>query len=594
MASSVAAPEAPRPHAADPTWRRLRARWPLAVLALAMVAAAGLLLYLTRGFTFYYDEWNFLINRQEFTADALLRPHNEHNVMVAVLLFKGLWELVGLDHYLAFRVLVVALHLLCGGLLYVYARRRVGPVLALAPAVIVLFLGTAWEIILWPFEVQFLIPIAAGLGAFMLLERRELRADLWASGLLVLALAGGSLGIPVLLGAGVDILFRPDRFRRLARVVALPAALYVAWLREYDPFRHRFGTYESVPGFVFEQLGSALAAVAGFQYHSVRTPALVAAGLLIVVLAERFARGKVDRGRLAAVVAMAVAYWAALALYRPWVADQEASRFLYGGAVLVLLALLEVARGRRPGPRALAVVGVLVLLSAASNLDDLRDGASRVRAYSNYVEPGLGALELTRGHVRADFQPEPARAPDIVAGRYFRAVDRWGSPADRPREILTRAPGPRAAADIVLVEALRLELRPGRLPARPGPLPRVDAAVNGTARAAGGCLRFTPSGPGALEVRLPAGGAALAAKGPVDVQLRRFGDSFQADQSAPQLDLFGGNRQAFGRGVLRARTLRLESGRPGVLRIPADAAPTPWHARAVSTTPLTVCGLPPR
>ena len=75
------------------------------------------------GFTFYYDEWNFLINRQEFTADALLRPHNEHNVMVAVLLFKGLWELVGLDHYLAFRLLVVALHLLCGGMLYVYARR---------------------------------------------------------------------------------------------------------------------------------------------------------------------------------------------------------------------------------------------------------------------------------------------------------------------------------------------------------------------------------------------------------------------------------------------------------------------------------------
>ena len=211
MASSVAAPEAPNTHVAAPASRRLADQWPLAVLALAMGAAALLLLYLTRGFTFYYDEWNFLINRQEFTADALLRPHNEHNVMIAVLLFKGLWELVGLDHYIAFRLLVVALHLLCGGLLYVYARRRVGPVLALAPALILLFLGTAWEIILWPFEVQFLIPIAAGLGAFMLLERRELRSDLWASALLVLALAGGSLGIPMLVGAGVDIVFRQDR-----------------------------------------------------------------------------------------------------------------------------------------------------------------------------------------------------------------------------------------------------------------------------------------------------------------------------------------------------------------------------------------------
>ena len=131
-----------------------------------------------------------------------------------------------------------------------------------------------------------------------------------------------------------------------------------------------------------------------------------------MVLAERFVRGGVDRGRLAAIVTMALAYWAALALYRPWVADQEPSRFLYGGALLVLLALLEVARGWRPGSGGRSrLVGALVLLSAVSNLDDLRDGAHRVRAYSDYVEPGLGALELTRGQVRASFRPEPTPCP---------------------------------------------------------------------------------------------------------------------------------------------------------------------------------------
>ena len=61
-----------------------------------MAVAAAVLFHLTRGFTFFYDEWNFLMNRQEFSADALLAPHNEHNVMVTVLLFKGLWELAGL------------------------------------------------------------------------------------------------------------------------------------------------------------------------------------------------------------------------------------------------------------------------------------------------------------------------------------------------------------------------------------------------------------------------------------------------------------------------------------------------------------------
>jgi hypothetical protein len=153
MSSSVAAPEAPSPQPAAPSRARLPSRWPAAVLIVAMAAAALLLLHLTRGFTFYYDEWNFLINRQEFSADSLLRPHNEHNVLVVVLLFQGLWEVVGLGHYSAFLLLVVVLHLLCGGMLYAYARRRVGAVAALAPAVVVLFLGTAWEIILWPFEV---------------------------------------------------------------------------------------------------------------------------------------------------------------------------------------------------------------------------------------------------------------------------------------------------------------------------------------------------------------------------------------------------------------------------------------------------------
>ncbi|MBA2631099.1 MAG: hypothetical protein H0U84_08800, partial [Thermoleophilaceae bacterium] len=293
-------------------------RWPVIALVLAMAAAAALLLYLTRGFTFFYDEWNFLINRQAFTADALLKPHNEHNVAVTVLLFKGAWELAGLGQYWVFRVLVVGLHLLCAGVLYVYARRRVGPVLALAPAVVLLFLGTAWEIILWPFEIQFMIPVTAGMGMLLFLERRDPRSDLAASGLLLLAFASGSLGIPMAAGAAVEILFGGDRLRRVLRVLAVPVGLYLVWLSQYDPFRARFGTYGSVPQFVWDQLGSAIAALAGFAFSSARMPALVAGAALALLVAVAFIRGAVDRGRMAAIVTMALAYWGALALYRPW------------------------------------------------------------------------------------------------------------------------------------------------------------------------------------------------------------------------------------------------------------------------------------
>ena len=49
---------------------------------------------------------------------------------------------------------------------------------------------------------------------------------------------------------------------------------------------------------------------------------------------------------------MALAYWGALALYRPWVLEQQPSRFLYAGAVFVLLIAVELVRDVRLGPGA--------------------------------------------------------------------------------------------------------------------------------------------------------------------------------------------------------------------------------------------------
>ena len=413
--------------------------WPLLVLAGAMVVAAGVILHLTRGFTFYYDEWNFVVNRQYSTSDAFFGPHNEHMVLVPVLIFKALWAVAGLNEYWTFRVVVVALHLLVAGLLYALARRRVGPVLALAPALILLFLGTAWEIILWPFEIQFLIPAAAGLGVLMAIEREDRAGDLVACGLLVLAFASGSLGVPVALGAAVEILFGPRRFTRLLTVVVPPALLYAIWLHEYNPYRHQFGSIGSVPKFATEQLASALAGIAGFRYGTVRTPALVVAIAFIVVLAVHLVRHREGRPRLVALIVMALAYWGALALYRPWVLNQQPSRFLYAGGAFVLLMAVELVRDVRFDRRALAVVGALVVLSVASNADDLRNGAHTLREYSDFVQPGLGALDLARGTVDPSFRPEPTRAPDIVAGRYFEAVDRFGSsPGDTPAKLATR------------------------------------------------------------------------------------------------------------------------------------------------------------
>ena len=72
-----------------------------------------------------------------------------------------------MDHYWPYRAVVVALHLVCVALIYVYAERRVGGWLAFAAALLILFLGPAWQVIVWPFEMAWVASLAAGLGALL-------------------------------------------------------------------------------------------------------------------------------------------------------------------------------------------------------------------------------------------------------------------------------------------------------------------------------------------------------------------------------------------------------------------------------------------
>ena len=217
------------------------------------------------------------MNRQDFDSDALFGPHNEHMVLVPVLIFKALWAATGLGGYWAFRLLVVLLHLACVVLVYAVARRRLGPWLALAPALVLLFLGTAWEIVLWPFEIQFLIPAAAGLGVLLLLEREDLRGDLIACGLLVLVVRereprgpGGARrrgGDPV-----------PARARRPAAAGGRPpgCALPRSGSRSTTPTGTSTEASARSPSSRRSSSRPCIAGIAGFRYGTVRTPALIA------------------------------------------------------------------------------------------------------------------------------------------------------------------------------------------------------------------------------------------------------------------------------------------------------------------------------
>ncbi len=200
----------------------------LAVFASGAVTAAVWLMLLGRGLTFFYDEWNFVDTRGQSFWTTDLAPHNGHPVVLPFALYRLAFAVVGIGRYWPYMALVVGVNLLCGWLLFVLLRRRLSPVVAAALASVVMLLGPAWQDLLWPFQIGFLGSIAAGLGALVLLDRRRTRSDLLAAACLTLAVFCSGVGISVLVGVTVELLWRRSSWHRLWVTLA-PAALFGVW-----------------------------------------------------------------------------------------------------------------------------------------------------------------------------------------------------------------------------------------------------------------------------------------------------------------------------------------------------------------------------
>src|SRR6201999_2658925 len=102
-----------------------RSRWlPFAVLGVLMVGAAYYILSRADGATFYIDEWDFVLARRGWDADALLQPHYQHLMLVPLLIWKAGLELWGMDAHPVFRVISVLAHLVVVALVFAFAYRR--------------------------------------------------------------------------------------------------------------------------------------------------------------------------------------------------------------------------------------------------------------------------------------------------------------------------------------------------------------------------------------------------------------------------------------------------------------------------------------
>lgn len=533
--------------------------WPWFAFAGIAAASAVVVMRSGRGLTFFYDEWDWILNRRANTASAFLQPHNGHLSLIPVGIFKVLFATAGMTTYVPYRLSAVLAHLACATLMFTYLRRRVPAMMALAASAVLLLLGFAWQDLLWPFQIGYFGSVGGGLGALLLLDRRDRSGDIGASLCIGFSLACSGVGLPVAGAVLVELVWRRETWRRLWVPVA-PVLFYGIWYVVYGESQAKSSNLHLVGGYTLRSAAGAAGALGGLSLDNGR----YLVGALVVLVAAKLLRDRGASPRFAAVLALPVAFWGLTALSRAQLNEPGASRYLYPGAVFLLLVLAELARDRAYAPFAIVLVVAAAAYAVHGNLDQLDAGASGLRDTSVHVRADLAALELAQGKVDPSFRPDPNRSPDLTAGPYFEAIDALGSPAESLAALRRQPEEVRSTADGVLLDALRVALGPPAVPRGPAPSP---TAVNGGAvTREQSCAVLTPSSSTAsMELVMPTARLEIdALVAPVDVRVRSFADAFPA---APRGTVTTGTGSRLVLPALRQVTWRVQLSSSGPLRV---------------------------
>src|SRR5947208_10957813 len=77
--------------------RDVRSRWFLPALGVASCGVFASLLYLTRYWNFFYDEWDVVSWFRPWRLEILFWPHNEHWSTIPTFIWKCLFVVFGLS-----------------------------------------------------------------------------------------------------------------------------------------------------------------------------------------------------------------------------------------------------------------------------------------------------------------------------------------------------------------------------------------------------------------------------------------------------------------------------------------------------------------
>jgi hypothetical protein len=418
----------------------------LLVATIAVIACAAIL-WLARGFNFYFDEWTVILPADS-SWTVYLQPYNEHPVMLLRLIYSVLLNTVGMRSYLPYMAVLLALHATAVVLLFELVRRRAGDLIGIGAAVLLLVMGAAWENLLWAFQIGFVGSVACGLGTLASLLRGEVPPDsrsearggggarfgLAATLLLLGSLMFSGIGLFFLIAAAVWLALTPERRRDLVWLAPVALALgvwYLAYGRSGAPpaSTSLAGNVVALPLYTVWGLGASVAGLIG-------EGGWVGPVLLLLALAALLFswRRRQPDGFTVGIAAALLVFYVVLGLNRAQIGYQQSGsgRYVYEGAVFWLLLLADAARDLpwrgiwRPALVAcvfLACFNSGVLLyeySAAKTEQMLREAADLQALSAERGDPCLNPNAIVDPLVMPQVTSPPA---------YYRAVDRYGDPA---------------------------------------------------------------------------------------------------------------------------------------------------------------------
>lgn len=398
---------------------------------------------LGRRLWFYADDWNILAS---YHNGRLLEPFNSHLSLVPAGIYQLLFHTVGLGSYAAYRVVGLVAYAIFGLAVLRYVRGRVVGIGAVLAVGTVLWNAGASTSLMFPFLMNYSLPLAAMAGMWWHFDQARPRSDWWASAWLTFALATSGMGLLCAIAAGTELLVTRSSWRRWL-VLSPGPVLWFAWYLRYGEPNPPLKNVGRVTTDTLEILWGGCASLVGGN----KPLGLVVAGLICALAVASIWKWKTWTARATAGTTAIVAFAVLTAISRNRehaVIRIDEPRYTWTVGVLLVLtcvSLMPRSNGGgspvallRPAQRvpmlaglALTALTIALVVNVGVTIRDSRRWTDSVAQAAPGVRDNLAAAEeADRNGTLDQSRVLPLSFNPVTAAQYMNAVRNVGSPLE--------------------------------------------------------------------------------------------------------------------------------------------------------------------